>query len=120
MTKLYYDDPLIAAYMTREFGVYVNCTSPDGYFIQERCKNVPWERYVTKGPLITSFIIHPDSLDIFEPKAGDIVKNDQFIGYISVENKWCANGCLINLNLSAIKEIIQRDGKQFFMPKEEA
>ena len=110
MTRLYYDDSLIAAIMARDFGVDVKVGGIYGvstlHLINE------W----TKG----DGEIHPDSLSIFEPIVGDLVLEKggallvrridaEWYGYIygNEQTIWCK------------PPIIQRDNKAFFTPLEE-
>lgn len=118
MSKLYYDDPLVAAYMSREFGVTTS---------SEQCaKNFNWEEWAHSDSLIKIFIyennlsidefyehcgkfyIHPDSLPVFEPREGDLVCVDDTYYTVDKYDKF-----------GGIKEykIILRNGKPFFWQK---
>ena len=69
--KLYYNDPLIACYMAREFGVKYS-EKPDGtnelywcsYMEDDYFDDDEENRY-------DKAYIHPDSYHIFEPQVGD-------------------------------------------------
>ena len=91
MAKLYYDDPLAAAYMAREFGVEFE---GDNYqSLTESC-------YMANSkPKEMPFIVRPNSLHVFEPMEGDLFFN------CSKEKK---------------RKIIQRNNKPFFWPKSES
>ncbi len=112
MTKYYYDDPLAAAYMAREFSVV--------YHYSHRTYNwsdINWLLLIENQE---EFIIHPDSLHIFDPKEGDLVNFITKIGYVDhcgqiAQNEWNEVVCY-NIKTDDYK-IIQRDGKSFFWPK---
>jgi hypothetical protein len=133
---MYYDCPIEAAYMVKNFGVkfqvypYGQAVLSDFSYDTlthhlESCledKEVRWKYY-----------IHPDNLSIFEPRIGDLIH----VGYgdygelheIGVDE----GGFKSNLALggerglgreimryqTSPREIIQRDNKAFIMPKEE-
>ena len=126
MTKLYYDDPLAAAYMAREFGVeYKSNYTKDWLSAQS---------YTSRGNfdwLYVEYHIHPDSLDIFTPKEGDLVDWDVVNGYSYNAEREKESAFMggyskypVGPNRSdavigeVVYKIIQRDGKQFFMPKD--
>lgn len=126
MYKLYYKDPLKAAYMAREFGVQIlienekyeedNGQDPykyiaDWYIICEQKKF-----YKDEGN------IHPDSYDIFKPKGGDIgigIGEYNYIYCYEDDNTgWGTEDCSPQLFAKDDKiEKILRDGKHFFMPE---
>ena len=92
MTKLYYDDALIAAYMMREFGViYNNYDNIDEILSDFQHKSD-----------IDKMYIYPDSLDVFNPTADDLMRRDVGMDGEEYDSEY---------------DIIQRNGKQFFMPK---
>ncbi len=117
MTKYYYDCPLEAAYMAKNFGMRFiaplnakfDWKSPDSYMSRNR------EWILINGKLY----IHPDSVAMLEPRDDDlceVVDDDMFCvdcggvyGY----------GCDIIERQNKFKKIIQRDGKPFFWPKME-
>ena len=118
--KLYYTDPLASAYMAREFGVEF---LKDGLCDEEtQCYwkihvNTKFYNNAVQLMLLDKhkirFIIHPDSLHIFEPMNGDLVVN-----YTVDENlyyEWDSRSIFEDG-----EEIIQRNGKAFFMPESEA
>jgi len=125
MTKLYYNDPLASAYMAREFEIrftdhHGEEIQPDGYatleFVYPDRKP---EDYLTGNHyMLDDFYIHPDSLDIFKAKVGDLLACDtkvwwaQYIEQIPTADKlkWVEY---------ANFRVIQRNGKHFFTPREE-
>jgi hypothetical protein len=112
--SLYYTDPLKAAIMMRDHGI--NFIGDDDEPIQPflYSNGLTW-RINVAGDDYEGFkyIVAPESLPLFQPMVGDIWKSEQHIGYISIEGKMCANGSVIE-PFSKI-EILQRNGKQFYM-----
>ncbi len=141
--KYYYTDPLKAAWMAKEFKLnfqiphlykdedygmlnvmalqvdasddetahYIEAERNNGdSFVFEGCDEE--DRYSGK------YYIHPDYHDLLKPQAGDLLQNGGG-GIIEV----MSDGTLFNV-LGIYKdtdvEIIQRDGKAFFMPEVEA
>lgn len=137
ITKLYYDDPLQAAYMAREFGVK--------YQSEYKWQSEKWgDKYgdylehfifVLPGGSLTEqvdeYYIHPDSLDIFEPKLHDVVEWDGIMfgmvigvneeeGDIGVQHGCQDDGSCDVYTLEPYEiTIIQRDNKPFFTPRRE-
>lgn len=136
--KLYYDDPLAAAYMAREFGVEflqdelvdeVSCASPK-LFTSASHFDDKFHFHINdkKG---RKYYIHPDSYHIFEPQGNDVgfdtCDNETYLCNVGIEMNWpgyenavltCNDGgdfWKIHDNF----KIIQRNNKPFFMPKEE-
>lgn len=131
MDKLYYDCPLQAAYMSKEFGVLL--------LVEESYSNDSWLEDATPESLmkhihlygeenIGNIYIHPDSLPVFDCIEGDLIEGwAGRIGYVEEDEgddeltidvnggTWeCPkerNGKKLNY------EIIQRNGKPFFTPK---
>lgn len=117
MSKLYYTDPLAAAYMAREFGVklqaHYNVTQNlgDALTYDEIVLMLDFER----------FYIHPDSYHIFEPRAGDVMITE-IPGTSSVEvvsSDIRAREFIDHLVEKRGAKIIQRQGKPFFWPERE-
>lgn len=110
MTKLYYKDPVDAAYMAREFGVKLNNRGRGAYPIISL--NV--ESGNTGAGTKEKYYIHPDSYGIFEPQSGDVWQYILLSGYCILTGdesiKWARyiGG-----------KIIQRNGKPFFVPEVE-
>ena len=109
MRKLYYDDPLISAYMAKEFGVS---------FASERGRNLYYEggcRFSTEDCREgyyggCEYIVAPDSLPIFEPQENDLIR-----AYIKGASYAYVTVVLEPIGFDDIA-IIQRNGKPFFMP----
>lgn len=129
MTKqLYYDDPLIAAYMIRDFGVKyytVDYGDSGGMDIVDDYDNL-LDEYTSSCEDSPNLFIHPDSLDIFKPQIGDLVMWNRYIGCVEpiikdgIKSGYITlkfSDCLLSGDIQSNK-IIQRNGKQFFMPKE--
>ena len=123
----YYDDPLAAAYMCQNHHVaFLKGT------IYDDVKGVAARPTITAttAAFMSSrvvldthdnpnhkYIIHPDSLHIFEPQEGDVVQvwSSPSKAHYSVKYKRLTTKA-VGENISAI---IQRNGKPFFMPKEQ-
>jgi len=133
MTKLYYTDPLKAAYMAREFGVKLannNTDKPVGMSLfahhstldnytggSVSCLGIDADLY--EGEEI---YIHPDSNDIFEPQVGDLVlycstMRPRIIGKVTDGGYYDTEGLPMERN--KYQYIIRRQHKQFFMPRAE-
>lgn len=128
--KLYYTDPLAAAYMAREFGVRFFDGTKDDELKAIRYDNcIKWaysSGIFPDGERVDSFsfykgerfYIHPDSLSIFEPKVEDLMTEGKTIVehvYKTIDKQVMSRG---HLFYSPYK-IIQRNNKPFFMPEEE-
>lgn len=115
MGKLYYDDPLAATWMAREFGVeytrdhkHTHLLNPPKIYADASFLG---KIYLTvKGACGEKATIHPDSLHIFEPQEGDAMLRPSGEPFISTGRRVIA---AIHGNV-----IIQRNGKPFFWPKE--
>jgi|DEB0MinimDraft_6_1074348.scaffolds.fasta_scaffold00048_12 hypothetical protein len=150
--KLYYDDPLIAAYMAREFGVNYNIyRRVKGEWIKvplhikdaKRATKTYVSNLILKSKRKKHFI-HTDSIGIFEPQVGDLItdKHDFKLNksdyespskfLIEKSNELFNLTCLSQFILTEDnydcawsdyhwegQEIIQRNGKNFFMPRRE-
>lgn len=109
--KLYYNHPLISAYMAREFCVrYINNIKGFRCDVLSEGKETPHFFEVCKADICDKYYIHPDSYHIFEPKDGDVLQDRK-------------GECLIysthqNLDLKYFK-IIQRNNRPFFWPESE-
>ena len=115
MTKLFYTDPLKAAFMAREYAVKFK----DGDSFQSA---IEVANNASLHPNI-GFYIHPDSLSIFEPKEYDIVtaefEDKVAIGEMANYGQiFHIYGILMSSEYDSAS-IIQRDGKVFFMPERE-
>lgn len=147
MPKYYYTDPLKAAWMAREFGVKIyayinviggnNCRigdvdckihkeideDPIMYLNPNDCfKNPRTLPYAGWQHAVDKWYIHPDSLHILEPKVGDMCTNCDGEPAIVVPDSKLRRVGQIFLRealewVGKEAEIIQRDGKAFFMPE---
>jgi len=151
--KLYYDDPLIAAYMSKEFGVkFANNNTDKPLNMYLHVQHDTMDSYTTTSANCMGIhadwydgeeiYIHPDSIGIFEPQVGDLItskhefeldKSDyetpsKFLIEKSDElfNLTCLSQFILTKdNYDCAwsdyhwegQEIIQRNGKNFFMPK---
>lgn len=119
MTKLYYDCPVKAGIMTKYQGVKVGIYIGDDLFTISN----PWEH-----SLVSKYYIAPESMDIFEPREGDLVREVGggivFVEAITElgeplkvdEDNEIGGG----LNWLYVDSIIQRNNTPFIMPKEES
>lgn len=128
--KYYYDCPIQALYMNKEFGVqfyisYKNDFSDKKLSFYVDIKNIYNVLIQLLGICnIYKIYVAPESEHIFEPKDGDIgqmkaVGARFFVKYREGSKEWKewpGGGYYSDKNGS---DIIYRDGKNFFMPKEE-
>ena len=128
--KYYYECPIQALYMMKEFGVNLKCENESSSYYysfgkamldhirREVLKDTTWEKNLGK------IYVAPESEHIFEPKEGDLGQMKAegarfFVKYnesLKEWKEWHCGGYYSDKNGS---EIIYRDGKQFFNPKEE-
>ena len=133
----YYTDPLQAAIMSQEFGVeYIKDNLCDEEAMRYWRINVLTSFTPNKAQLKltnkhnTKICIHPDSYDIFKPRVGDLIaetnKRLGFIlgiesdeeGRVDIMMDWDdKKDYTVDIE---IENIIQRDGKPFFTPKEQS
>lgn len=127
--KLYYTDPLAAAYMAREFGVEITSVHGEFKFTfkemiceckQVYCKNLTLSHFAHLPSDTERYYIHPDSYHIFEPMVGDLVSINGGETASLVTHPEMVGVILANKDrfVSTVK-IIQRAGKPFFNPREE-
>ena len=116
--KYYYDCPIQALYMNIEFGV--KCDTEIKLSVD--LSNDNYLKNMT--PAITKIYVAQESEHIFEPKEGDIgqmkAEGARFFVKYSERSKewkeWHGGGYYSDKNGS---DIIYRNGKHFFNPKEE-
>ena len=108
--KLYYTDPLAAAYMAREFGV--NIIDADG----DSCnhESIDWAMFIAMD--FDQLYIHPDSYHIFEPQVGDLVTHEYYCPECSESLTTWGEAFSQQLDSGEYK-IIQRNNKPFFWPE---
>ena len=117
--KLYYTDPLAAAYMAREFGIRL-----EGDIKWYNCAD--WASKSLADDRNNEIYIHPDSYHIFEPKMGDIVEWDGLMFGIVIGKDESDDTIGVQHGESDVYTIpseelgiIQRNNKPFFNPQKE-
>src|SRR5687768_12825195 len=124
MSKLYFDCPVKAAYMAKEFGVslylgdyakgdYDKYSARNWWHIQDDWlyRNKP----ETPMKPVDKIYVHPESLPIFEPRDYDLDSEGSYYFSDADGGYWLSSA-------GAYKDsdgIIFRDGKPFIMPKKE-
>lgn len=110
--RYYYTDPLAAEWMSDKFGMkFISAEGIDSYFDEMGlfCETG------TFGRTIDKIYIHPDSLHLLEPWAGDLI--EYTLGGKPLENHhpvyWGEN----SYDNHNEKRIIQRNGKAFMWPE---
>ena len=118
MKKKYYYDCLIQAlYMNKEFGVKFYTAFKSDFLDKELgfCADIRGIYNVLSSD--NKIYVEPESEHIFEPKKGDEGRWDRRVGahYANYNGEqWVSAGIEEKL-----PDIIYRDGKHFFNPKEE-
>lgn len=134
MSKLYFDCPIEATYTQKTFGVNLLYKEGDDDV-------VPYRETLQQVTLIAHdlasedekdyihYIVHPDSLHIFEPQELDVVECERDVSgtrghhleMITLYDSMLIENRKINDTRYQWKvmQIIQRDNKPFFMPKRE-
>ncbi len=110
--RFFYTDPLAAAWMAKHFGMkFVSSAGEEiKWCFVERCFYTDSHPQEWDMP----FCIHPDSLRILEPSAGDLI---QRIGHTHTTRIMRAEEA-ITVSLDTHK-IIQRNGVAFLWPEME-
>lgn len=127
MTRWFYSDPLAAAWMAKRHGMRflhkatvnecdILALFAAGVF---RFQSIPLD-------------VHPDSLHLLEPRAGDLWQETTQAGVVTAGVVISTSGGVITVRVPerrngkshfccapAIGRIIQRDGKPFFWPERE-
>ena len=133
--KYYYDCPIKALYMNKEFGVKFYTTFKNDFLDKKSSFHVDFKDiYNVLIELLGAYnasssynkiYVAPESEHIFEPKEDDfgIVKNFNpliFVRFCSYYNSWVYEGDEYEERFNNDEvNIIYRDGKHFFNPKEE-
>lgn len=115
-TKYYYNCPIKAAYMAKEFGVKMYSPETEEYIEAELCiSDYLWAASNPDDDMNYQppFYIHPDSLEIFEPREGDIVEYSTY----TLKDRWHTKFKRLSKRGGSLVRIIQRDNKPFIMPK---
>lgn len=79
MTRLFYSDPLEAAYMIKHFRmrIVVKENSESGIALsvgENMAQDAEWRNVCVMETGETKYYIHPDSLGLLEPIPGDVVR----------------------------------------------
>lgn len=125
--KLYFSDPLAAAYMAVEYGVEFENELRVSYYIEPRCEDTLNIGYTGGNNCLSysepPFYVQPKSHPIFTIQHGD---HYEINGSIQLYD---ASNSLFRVNKDGSKKLIEpgsidlnivyRDDKPFFMPKEE-
>ena len=119
--KYYYDCPIQALYMNKEFGVefFIKDDDGDDYDFTEwylNSQNV-LELFIELKAFTCRIYVKSESEHIFEPKKGDEGRWARLVGahYANYNGEqWVSAGIEEKL-----PNIIYRNGKHFFNPKEE-
>ena len=143
MGKLYYTDPLQAAYMAKEFGVDFVIKWWGEEIIAKHSDAIKQPKQFVANMIMKhktgKFCIHPDSYHIFDPQVGDLVVKagnirllDKIgtIGHITKDKQvyleadyhddgGAHEGSLVHITASSKVKIIQRNNKPFFWPMED-
>ena len=116
--KLYYTDPLISAYMAREFGVEILIENPHWITNKDEDAYIFTSDFQLVLDGWFNGCISDDSLHIFEPMVGDLgIDREGNPSYFDKTQAWI--GYHDNRYALYPVEIIRRNGKHFFTPKRE-
>ena len=109
--KYFYTDPSKAGWMNERFGVELTTPFKYEYDYGNSATFVG-------NPTADKIYVHPDSYPIFEMRIGDLVLHKR--GRIAKRLKESEKvpGLYVHF-LGCMGNIIERDGKQFFMPEKE-
>jgi hypothetical protein len=125
-SRHFYTDPLAAAWMAKHFGMeFENTSEWDGEFDLGFFEVSPYGDEISSGidvGIKDKYFIHPDSLHLLDPKAGDLVDG------IRIGTVFEVNGNELSVDVHGGDwemdadrvTILQRDGKPFFWPEVEA
>lgn len=113
VTRLFYTDPLKAAWMAREFGVKYRTETGEriGYNFERNGLVFTYLGYPYTGEF---FYISNVSLPVFEPKEGDIAW-----WHMEGGGRCLGETTRMLIMQAGLHSIIERDGKAFFMPERE-
>lgn len=106
--RYFYTDPLAAAWMVQHFGMRFDCKEAE----------TPWDICAsTMCQTLTDddepFYIHPESLPLLAPRAGDLILHKNKAQIVTEGDLGAARYCVDALGAF----IIQRDGKPYFWPE---
>jgi len=117
MARMYFDCPIKALYMMKEFGVELVTEQGNKYWKKDILVDVDNYAYgdFKKGE---KYYVDPESEAIFNPKEGDNGFDKTFGFFVcNIHKLWNSTSGigLINQEFNNM-EIIKRDGKHFFTP----
>lgn len=119
MNKLYYDCPISAAYMTKNFGVLMANQYGNNLLAEISNGNqITWFETGVDKYCKNNFYIHPDSLSIFEPQLKDIAVRKDYV------QSGCHPFIVFDDDIKEMRNrvheyyILLRNGKPFIMPIE--
>lgn len=114
--NLFYDCPIKAAYMAKNFGVIYQINFDDGGVeIIRNYKELNIDMYIEKSEW--KYNVHPDSLSIFYPKTNDIVEC-HFKIFLEEQSSTQLRYWPEYHGDFELERIIERNGKAFIMPQE--
>lgn len=128
MRKLYYDCPILAAYMAKNFDVRFVFTVGG-----ELHELMHWTDLFPPSESLL-YYVRPCCYKIFEPQEGDLIEADMAVGkyepgdfQVILYKESCPNGMMSCVDKDGefltskdrFSKIIQRNGKPFITPKQE-
>ncbi len=134
MVKYYYDDPLQAAYMLREFNFKIGCYDIDdlNYFEEDSLNSLSdgIGNNQIESDIDSAYIIHPDCHEMLQPQVGDVIMDlgSKKIKYFPIYKITYSDSYLCIQKYfrghtycykPELIQIIQRNGKAWFNPKVE-
>jgi hypothetical protein len=132
MTRYYYTDPLAAAWMSKHFGMRfatlpsLSMTPWYGLWLDGYEFKFESDIYTaSKGNI--RYVVHPDSLSILEPKAGDLAQIEFGLVYVNsgrggvIHSAWMANSAPNEEYQGEMiaSRILTRNGIPFMWPEKE-
>ena len=126
VTRYFYTDPLAAAWMAKHFGMKFGIEH-QGVIAWDCIGRIdgPWGPLTEQEHILDTISqhsvlhVHPDSLHLLEPKAGDVFRGVD-ASCDNVEYRIFQVGHDTGIRLEAWFRIIQRDDKPFMWPDQEA
>lgn len=126
MTRYYYECPIEAAYMAKEFGVKFVDRVGNGLKPVIKFNQLTWRFVVGSDDYLReNLFVNKESETLFEPKLFDLgycLKHDAAVIYQSFKKDefgWIGDGKNYGLYYDEECQIIMRDGKHFFSPNKE-
>ena len=106
MPKYYYTDPIAAYWMAKHFRMKLVA----GSFCLQHESADTFLRLLGEGLSVDKFTVHPESVGLLEPKAGDVVEDDS---RAKVRTLTAAHFPYS----AALRQILRRNGRVFFHPE---